>query len=111
MGTGAGILKDETQKMRLESVKTTVPPNTAQRSYGMGIVNTAGWFGHTGEIPGYNTVLNYKPDIRTTIVVMVNSDLTQGTGPTQLAPAVVGFEGLAGIMTPGGTAIPSGSAS
>ena len=111
LGTGAGILNDETQKMRLESVKTTVPPNTAQRSYGMGIVNTAGWFGHTGEIPGYNTVLNYKPDIRTTIVVMVNSDLTQGTGPTQLAPAVVGFEGLAGIMTPGGTASPSGSAS
>ena len=111
LGTGAGILKDETQKMRLDSVQTTVPPNTSQRSYGMGIVNTAGWFGHTGEIPGYNTVLNYKPDTHTTIVVMVNSDLTQGTGPNQLAPAVVGFEGLAGIMTPGGTASSSTSPS
>ena len=64
-----------------------------------------------GEIPGYNTVLNYKPDTHTTIVVMVNSDLTQGTGPNQLAPAVVGFEGLVGIMTPGGTASSSTSPS
>ena len=80
--------------MRLDSVQTTVPPNTSQRSYGMGIVEYRGMVRAYGEIPGYNTVLNYKPDTHTTIVVMVNSDLTQGTGPNQLAPAVVGFEGL-----------------
>ena len=95
LGTGEGILRPETQELRVASVKQTVPPNTPDRSYGMGIVNTAGWLGHTGEIPGYNTVLNYQPDSRTTIAVMVNSDIPGGTDKNPVAPAVAAFEGLA----------------
>ena len=100
LGTGKGILSPETQQLREESVNTTVPPNTPERSYGMGIVNTAGWLGHTGEIPGYNTVLNHKPETGTTIVVMVNSDITKGPQNQQVAPAVAAFEALAGILDP-----------
>ncbi|MEI8080483.1 MAG: serine hydrolase domain-containing protein [Actinomycetes bacterium] len=96
LGTGRGILNAATQKLRVDSVKTTVPPNTADRSYGLGIVNTGGWLGHTGEIPGYNTTVQYYPDTHTTIVVMVNSDIMQGNA----APAVTTFEGLAKVMTP-----------
>ncbi|MEI6621621.1 MAG: serine hydrolase domain-containing protein [Actinomycetes bacterium] len=96
LGTGRGILSAATEKLRLDSVKTTVPPNTAERSYGLGIVNTAGWLGHTGEIPGYNTTVQYYPDTHTTIVVMVNSDVMVG----KAAPAVTAFEGLAKVMTP-----------
>lgn len=111
LGTGEGILPPQTQQMRVESVNTSVPPNTPQRSYGMGIVNTAGWLGHTGEIPGYNTVVNYQPESGTTVAVMVNSDITKGPSPDkQVAPAVATFEELAQILTPG-TASPSTSAS
>lgn len=98
LGTGEGILNPETQKMRMESVNQTVPPNTPDRSYGMGIVNTAGWLGHTGEIPGYNTVLNYQPDTHTTIAVMVNSDILGGTTKKPVAPAVAAFAQLAQVV-------------
>ena len=111
LGTGQGILKPDTQQMRLDSVNTSVPPNTPQRSYGMGIVNTGGWLGHTGEIPGYNTVLNYRPDSHTTIAVMVNSDIALGPENAPIAPAVAVFEGLAAVMTPGGPPSPSASSS
>ncbi|MGV1036265.1 MAG: hypothetical protein ACOYD0_04470 [Candidatus Nanopelagicales bacterium] len=69
-------------------------PNNPERSYGMAIVDTASWLGHTGEIPGYNTVLNYSPDTHTTIVVMVSSDI--GTGPQnqQTAPGVAALAAL-----------------
>lgn len=108
LGTGEGILTPATQQLRVDSVKTTVPPNSPERSYGMGIVNTAGWLGHTGEIPGYNTVVNHDPATGTTIVVMVNSDITGGTEAKPVAPAVAAFEGLAEVMAGAGS--PSASA-
>ncbi|MFN8126321.1 MAG: serine hydrolase domain-containing protein [Candidatus Nanopelagicales bacterium] len=100
LGTGEGILPPETQQMRVDSVNTSVPPNTPERSYGMGIVNTAGWLGHVGDIPGYNTVLNYQPETHTTVVVMVNSDITKGPQSQPVSPAVAAFEAIAGILTP-----------
>ena len=33
----------------------TLPPNTPERHYGLGIGEDHGWLGHTGELPGYNT--------------------------------------------------------
>ncbi|NQU37486.1 MAG: beta-lactamase family protein [Actinobacteria bacterium] len=96
LGTGDGILNADTQQTREESVNTTVPPNQPSRSYGMGIVNTAGWLGHTGEIPGYNTVVNFDPVSRTTIVVMVNSDIAKGDPAT--APAVAVFDGFLAVL-------------
>jgi D-alanyl-D-alanine carboxypeptidase len=109
LGTGEGILPPETQQMRVESVNTTVPPNTPQRSYGMGIVNTGGWLGHTGEIPGYNTVVNYQPDLGITIAVMVNSDITKGPAKQQIAPAPTAFQGLAQVVAPSPSPSPSAS--
>lgn len=107
LGTGEGILKPETQKMRLDALATTVPPNTASRSYGMGMVNTNGWIGHVGDIPGYNTVINYDPKTRTTIVVMVNSDI-EGNGTP---PAVGVFASLADVMAKSNSTEATASAS
>ena len=98
LGTGEGILTPETQQMRMESLNQTVPPNTADRSYGMGIANGNGWLGHTGAIPGYNTVVYYQPDSRTTIVAMVNSDIPNGTKKNQIAPASEAFQGLSQVV-------------
>lgn len=109
LGTGEGILKPETQQMRLDSVNTSVPPNTTERSYGMAMVNSAGWLGHTGEIPGYNTVLSYRPDTHTTIVVMVNSDIGIGPVDDQTAPGVAAFAEMSRIMAPASAASASAS--
>jgi D-alanyl-D-alanine carboxypeptidase len=98
LGTGVGILSPQTQQFRVESVNQTVPANTPDRSYGMGIVNTAGWLGHTGEIPGYNTVLNYHPESGTTIAVMVNSDIPGGSKNQPVAPAVQAFTQLVQVI-------------
>ena len=116
LGTGKGILKPETQQLRVDSVKSTVGMNTPDYSYGMGVVNLNGWLGHTGEIPGYNTILNYQPATGTTVVVMVNSDITVPANPTPevprpAAPAVAGFEGIAKVLSAAGSASPSPSAS
>lgn len=100
LASGEGILSPATQQLRLESVNTTVPPNTPERSYGLGIVNTAGWLGHTGEIPGYNTVLNHNPATGTTVVVMVNSDIANGPQSQPVAPGVAAFQEIAKILTP-----------
>jgi D-alanyl-D-alanine carboxypeptidase len=72
--------------------------------YGLGLERDNGWIGHTGTIPGYNTVLRYHPDLHATIVVMVNDDRTvDGQEP---APAV--FVDLARALDP--AAAPSGTA-
>lgn len=88
LGTGEGILDAKTQKMRLDSLdqNSTIPPNKPERVYGIGFGRENGWIGHTGELPGYNTSVQYNPQTRTTVVVMVNSDIAvDGKNP---APSI-----------------------
>lgn len=75
LGTGQGILQPETQELRIDSLTTDVPPNTAERAYGLGFGRENGWIGHTGELPGFNSSVQYNPDDGSVIVVMVNSDV------------------------------------
>jgi D-alanyl-D-alanine carboxypeptidase len=80
--TGRGVLKPETHKLRMDSLTSAVEGNTPDRAYGLGVGLTNGWIGHTGEIPGYNTVLQCHRDTGTVIVVVVNSDIpVQGVSP------------------------------
>jgi D-alanyl-D-alanine carboxypeptidase len=37
-----------------------------------------GWIDHTGELPGYNSSIMFNPQTRTSVVVMVNSDIPPG---------------------------------
>lgn len=97
LGTGDKILRPETQQMRAESVRNSVPGNVPGHSYGLGIVDEQGWLGHTGEIPGYETVIGYDAASGSTIVVMVNSDVPSGSLPPA-GPAI--FGSLAAIVKP-----------
>jgi D-alanyl-D-alanine carboxypeptidase len=95
LGTGEGILNADTQKRRIETLTTDVPPNTPERSYGLGFGRTNGWIGHTGELPGYNSSIQYHPETKATIVVMVNSDIPKGK--LNPAPEIAGaLEGVLG---------------
>lgn len=72
MGTGQGLLRPETQVARLTSF---APPHD---TYGIAIGCADGWIGHTGELPGYNTMLFYDTRSDTTVVVQANSDIRSG---------------------------------
>ena len=82
LGTGEGLLPPEQQAQRLDSfLGEDIPPNTADRAYGLGIGREYGWLGHTGTLPGYNTTVYYHPDLDATVVVEVNSDIASGDCP------------------------------
>lgn len=98
LGTGEGILDPAMQSLRMDSINRTIPPNGAEAGYGFGIGERNGWWGHTGTLPGYNTVVYYQPSTRTAVVVEVNSDIAKD-GKTP-APAV--FDGLAAALGSGG---------
>ena len=82
LGTGEGLLPPEQQAQRLDSfLSDDLPPNSAERAYGLGIGREYGWLGHTGELPGYNTAVYYSPELDATVVVEVNSDIPSGDCP------------------------------
>jgi D-alanyl-D-alanine carboxypeptidase len=66
------LLTPETQKQRLETVND--PPLPPQDGYGLGIFDLAGWVGHNGSLPGYQTVVVRLPDKQMTLVIMINTD-------------------------------------
>ena len=79
LGTGEGLLPPEQQTQRLDAfLGDDIPPNTADRAYGLGLGRENGWLGHTGELPGFNTAVYYSPELDATVVVEVNSDIPSG---------------------------------
>jgi D-alanyl-D-alanine carboxypeptidase len=74
LGTGQGLLSRAMQAKRLDSF-----PRPA--GYGLGLGCIGGWVGHTGELPGFNTSLYYDTASATSVVVLVNSDISSGKCP------------------------------
>jgi len=60
-----------TQKARL----ACIPTGEGNLSFGLGIGCSAGWYGYTGGITGYNTGAYYMPATGATIIVFVNSQV------------------------------------
>lgn len=75
LATGA-LLKPDTFQQRF--VYAHVSPNTSSAFYGFGMGERDGWRGHTGELPGYNTVCFYHVKTKTVLVIMVSSDMQVG---------------------------------
>lgn len=74
-----------------------VPTGTGNLAFGLGLGCSAGWYGYTGGLPGYNTGEYYFPAQDITIAVWVT---VQADSP---APGVANaiFRDIATIMTPG----------
>lgn len=70
-GTGQGLLSERSQIDRLTSMAPA-------GGYGFAGGCLGGWFGHTGELPGFNTNLYYDTTSDTTVVVLANSDIPSG---------------------------------
>ena len=82
----------ETQRERLDCI----PTGQGDLAFGLGIGCSAGWYGYTGGLPGYNTGGYYFPAQHVTIIAWVN---TQGNKPP---PGVANsiFRDIARIMVP-----------
>lgn len=60
------------QQQRLDSVIPTNPENPDRASYGWGIAKFGKLYGHTGELPGFNTFMGSDPANGVTLVVWTN---------------------------------------
>lgn len=87
LGTGGKLVSAGMQETRVASASSTLPPNTPAKAYALGFGVVNGWIGHTGELPGYNSSIQYDPETGTTVVVMVNSDIPLGPAGTAQNPA------------------------
>ncbi|MFG2880588.1 serine hydrolase domain-containing protein [Streptomyces sp. NPDC048337] len=67
---GDRLLEPGTQAERLRML----PTGQHEVGYGLGISEIDGWIGHTGELPGYETVAFRLPQARATLVIVVNTD-------------------------------------
>lgn len=82
-----------TQRARV----TCVPTGHGNLGFGLGIGCSAGWYGYTGGLPGYNTANYYFPKQDITVVAWV--PLQADAPPPGVANAI--FRDIARIMTPG----------
>jgi D-alanyl-D-alanine carboxypeptidase len=48
--------------------------------YGFALFDINGWIGHNGSLPGYQSVTVYSPRLKTTMVILLNSDETPASG-------------------------------
>jgi D-alanyl-D-alanine carboxypeptidase len=89
------LLSPELQKQRL--LTTPEPGGPADFGYGIGIFEVAGWVGHNGSVPGYQTVAVYLPQRKITLVVMVNTDID---GPGGADPGGALATAITSTLTP-----------
>jgi D-alanyl-D-alanine carboxypeptidase len=80
---GGGYLNPDLQAQRLASCTSIEPSNPATASYCLGLAKFGTFYGHTGEIPGFNTFMGCDPTTRTTIVTWA----TAAVAPDGRAPA------------------------
>jgi D-alanyl-D-alanine carboxypeptidase len=73
-----------------------IPTGEGNLAFGLGLGCSAGWYGYTGGLPGYNTADYYFPANGTTIVAWV--DVQVGKPSPGAANAL--FRDIARIMTP-----------
>lgn len=71
-------------------------PFLGNTSFGLGITCSAGWYGYTGSLPGYNTADYYSPSTGMTILAWINYQAPQ---PIEGVASVI-VRDIARIVTP-----------
>ena len=70
------LLDPDMQARRIASLQSTNPAQPDAPQYGLAIAKFGALYGHTGEVPGFNTFAGRDPQHKVTIVVWVNLDPT-----------------------------------
>lgn len=90
LATGKGILSPAMQQQRLSGMVTVTGGGV---TYGLGVFEVAGFLGHDGEVPGYNSVVLYSPQKQETAIVLGN------TSPILNIPQQPNLESFPNMLT------------
>ncbi|MFJ5533474.1 serine hydrolase domain-containing protein [Streptomyces sp. NPDC093261] len=90
---GTVLIRPALQRQRLIASPTSAPGV----GYGLGIFDVQGWIGHNGSLPGYECLTVYLPPARTTLVVLLNTDIRHDGQQ----PSAIFGEAITKIATPG----------
>jgi D-alanyl-D-alanine carboxypeptidase len=95
---GGGVLSPALQKTRLDSIRPVDPADPQSAGYGLALARFGPFYGHTGELPGYNTFAGYDPDRKITVVVWASlAPSPDGRAPAvEMARAIIGELGRTG---------------
>ena len=74
------------------------PTGVRQVGYGLALSNSNGWLGHTGGVPGYQSLTIYLPSARATVVVLINTNINPPTARTPLVNRL--GQAITRIITP-----------
>ena len=88
---GGGLLNEQMQAARLASVRDIVPVAPGL-GYGWNLAKFGPLYGHTGELPGFNTFMGYDPVNKVTVIVWVNlgPNLNAQAAGTTIARTLIG---------------------
>ncbi|MGW1161528.1 serine hydrolase domain-containing protein [Streptomyces sp. NPDC002513] len=89
---GTVLIRPALQRQRLIASPTAAPGV----GYGLGIFDVRGWIGHNGSLPGYESLAVYLPSARTTLVVLLNTDIRHDGQE----PSAIFGEAITKIATP-----------
>jgi D-alanyl-D-alanine carboxypeptidase len=90
------LLDEETQRERLASVIPVDPANPESPAYGQAIVQYGDLYGHTGELPGYNSFMGYDPERDITVIAWAS----MMTGPHGRLTATVLSQAAIDVLYP-----------
>ncbi|MFJ8357789.1 serine hydrolase domain-containing protein [Streptomyces sp. NPDC093984] len=90
---GGTLISPALQKERLTTPPTPIPG----AGYGLGIFDVHGWIGHNGSLPGYESLTVHLPSARTTLVVLLNTDIDHAGQE----PSTLFGEAITKLVTPG----------
>jgi D-alanyl-D-alanine carboxypeptidase len=71
-----------------------VDPNHPEVGYGLGIAKFGPMYGHTGELPGFQTFCGYDPERKNALVIWANLN----AAPDGRPPATTIAQQLIGLM-------------
>jgi D-alanyl-D-alanine carboxypeptidase len=81
---GGGLLSPGMQQTRTDSVRPIDPADPEGPGYGLALARFGPFYGHTGELPGFNTFVGHDPDRKITVVTWASL----APAPDGRAPAV-----------------------
>ena len=67
---GGGLLSDQLQQLRIDSITPVDSSNPNSAGYGLAIARFGPMLGHDGSLPGYQSFMGHDPDTGTTLVIV-----------------------------------------
>jgi D-alanyl-D-alanine carboxypeptidase len=89
---GGGLLSDELQRRRLDSIPPADPGAPDSAAYGLALARFGPMLGHDGSLPGYQSFMGHDPNRRITLVIVTTLQFgPAGEQPAnQLAKTILG---------------------